>query len=149
MRITIKKNLLYFSSGVVVGYLLGCTTFMILLIVATSLTLIHRKKIGSFYLIMKKMVSTPLNNHKLFGMINTDEPFSNNSKIEAFVNSDVIVKINEYCQWAHIEDMGFFIEKSAQLIFEKDKDWKAHQRSVNVRVLRQTKNRPKKIDGVL
>jgi len=42
----------------------------------------------------------------------------------------IIEKINEYCQWTHIEDMAVFIETAASLIFEKDKNWKAHQRSV-------------------
>lgn len=51
-------------------------------------------------------------------------------KIKAVISSDVAKKIGEYCQWANIDDLGFFIEESASFIFSKDKDWKDYQRSV-------------------
>ena len=41
-----------------------------------------------------------------------------------------MIKINEYCQWANIDDLGFFIEEAAGFIFSKDKDWKDHQRAI-------------------
>ena len=66
MQFEIKNKLLCFSSGVIVGYLLGCTTLMILLIILTSLALIHRNKINSFYSKVKKMISPLLNNHTIY-----------------------------------------------------------------------------------
>lgn len=51
-------------------------------------------------------------------------------KIKAVISVDVSEKINEYCQWAGIEDLGFFIEEAACFIFSKDKDWKQHQKSI-------------------
>ena len=69
----------------------------------------------------------------IYNMVAIEEsPLSTSRKIEALINYDNIAKINEYCKWANIEDLGGFIEKSAQLIFEKDKDWKAHQRAVKI-----------------
>lgn len=51
-------------------------------------------------------------------------------KIKAIVSSDVVQQINDYCQWANIDDIGFFIEEAACFIFAKDKDWKDHLRSI-------------------
>lgn len=56
--------------------------------------------------------------------------FSKKEKIKAMVSSDAVAKINEYCQWANIDDLGFFIEEAACFIFSKDKEWKDHQRSI-------------------
>lgn len=133
MGLTIKKNFLYFSSGLVVGYLLGCTTFMILLTIITSLSLIHRNKIAAFYSAIKEKTGF---NHK--ASVAVIDSLSMNGKIEALVSPDINKKIHEYCQWANIENVELFIEKAALLIFEKDKDWKAHQRSIK-RTTKQVK----------
>lgn len=50
-------------------------------------------------------------------------------KIKAAVSAEIVAKIEEYCQWAHIDDIGFFIEEAACFVFAKDKDWKDHKRS--------------------
>lgn len=126
MALIIKKNFLYFSSGIVVGYLLGCTTFMILLTIISALSLIHRNKITALYSTIKD-ISFP--KHKAYIAI-IESSFSKNGKIEALVSADINKKIHEYCQWANIENVALFIEKAAVIIFEKDKDWKAHQRSI-------------------
>ena len=55
--------------------------------------------------------------------------FTKKEKIKAVVSSEVIAKIEEYCQWANIQDLGFFIEEAACFVFAKDKDWKDHQRT--------------------
>ena len=52
-------------------------------------------------------------------------------RIKAMVCSDTVKQINEYCEWANIDDIGFFIEESAAFIFSKDKEWKDHKRSKN------------------
>ncbi|AHE66513.1 hypothetical protein [Legionella oakridgensis] len=54
-------------------------------------------------------------------------------KIKAEINSEIYAKINEYCAWANIDDIGFFIEEAASFIFAKDKDWKHHQKSAKKR----------------
>ena len=51
-------------------------------------------------------------------------------KIKAIVSSDVVQQMNDYCQWANIDDIGFFIEEAACFIFAKDKEWKDHLRSI-------------------
>ena len=138
MELTNTKNILYFSSGVVVGYLLGCTIFMIVLIFLISLTLMHRKKITSLYSGLKKTMHPSLIHQKTDNILAINPSFSKNSKIDALINSDINIKINEYSQWANIDNIGCFIEKAARIIFEKDKDWKAHQRSVK-RTIKQSK----------
>lgn len=51
-------------------------------------------------------------------------------KIKATINADTLTKINQYCEWANIDDLGFFIEEAASYVFAKDKEWKDHQRSI-------------------
>ena len=51
------------------------------------------------------------------------------SKIKAEINSEIAEKIQEYCSWANIEDIGFFIEEAASFIFAKDRDWKQYQKA--------------------
>lgn len=51
-------------------------------------------------------------------------------KLKATVSSSVVQQMNDYCQWAGIDDIGFFIEESACFVFEKDKEWKDHQRAI-------------------
>ena len=38
-------------------------------------------------------------------------------KIKAEINSDIYEKISDYCAWADIDDIGFFIEEAAIFIF--------------------------------
>ena len=59
--------------------------------------------------------------------------FHKKEKIKAEINSEICAKIEEYCAWANIEDIGFFIEEAASFIFAKDKDWKHHQKSLKKR----------------
>lgn len=51
------------------------------------------------------------------------------SKIKAEINSEIAGKIQEYCAWANIDDISFFIEEAASFIFAKDKDWKQYQKA--------------------
>jgi hypothetical protein len=54
-------------------------------------------------------------------------------KIKADINSETYEKITAYCDWANIDDIGFFIEEAASFIFAKDKDWKQHQKATKKR----------------
>ncbi|MCP0913080.1 MULTISPECIES: hypothetical protein [Legionella] len=54
-------------------------------------------------------------------------------KIKAEINSEIFTQINEYCAWAKIDDIGFFIEEAASFIFAKDKDWKQRKKSAKKR----------------
>jgi hypothetical protein len=49
-------------------------------------------------------------------------------KLKVEINSKILSQIKEYCAWANVDDLGFFIEESAQFVFSKDKKWKEHQR---------------------
>jgi len=51
-------------------------------------------------------------------------------KIKVDVDVDILTKIKEYCAWAKVDDIGFFIEEAASFVFSKDKDWKEHQRKI-------------------
>jgi hypothetical protein len=56
--------------------------------------------------------------------------YKKKQKIKATINADTMTKINQYCEWANIDDVGFFIEEAASYVFAKDKEWKDHQRSI-------------------
>ena len=59
--------------------------------------------------------------------------FQKKEKIKAEINSELIEKINAYCAWANIDDLGFFIEEAASFIFSKDRDWKQHEKATRKR----------------
>ncbi|MGQ3891485.1 hypothetical protein [Legionella sp. CNM-4043-24] len=54
--------------------------------------------------------------------------FKQKEKIKVELSSEVLKKIEAYCQWSQIDDIGFFIEEAACYVFSKDKEWKAHQK---------------------
>ncbi len=51
-------------------------------------------------------------------------------KIKEELSSDVMKEIKEYCAWAEINDIGFFIEEAALFVFLKDKEWKSYKRDL-------------------
>ena len=59
--------------------------------------------------------------------------FQKKEKIKAEINSEIFAKINEYCTWANIVDIGFFIEEAASFIFAKDREWKQHKKATKKR----------------
>lgn len=54
--------------------------------------------------------------------------FNQKEKIKVEISSEVLQKIEEYCQWSKIDDISFFIEEAACYVFAKDKEWKAFQK---------------------
>ncbi|KTC99419.1 hypothetical protein DIZ81_05375 [Legionella taurinensis] len=50
--------------------------------------------------------------------------FQKKEKIKAEISSETFEKINAYCAWANIDDIGFFIEEAAGFVFNKDREWK-------------------------
>lgn len=54
--------------------------------------------------------------------------FNQKEKIKIELSSEVLQKIEAYCQWSHIDDMSFFLEEAACYVFAKDKEWKAFQK---------------------
>ena len=60
--------------------------------------------------------------------------FQKKEKIKALINSEVATTITEYCAWANIDDIGFFIEEAASFIFAKDREWKQHKKAEKKRV---------------
>lgn len=55
--------------------------------------------------------------------------FQKKEKIKAMINSEIAAKITAYCDWANIDDIGFFLEEAASFVFAKDKEWKQHQKA--------------------
>ena len=49
------------------------------------------------------------------------------SSIKAKVNPVVLEQIEDYCQWAGIYDLGYFIEKAASDLFAKDPEWNIYK----------------------
>lgn len=56
-------------------------------------------------------------------------PSQKKEKIKAMINSDIAEQITAYCEWANIDDVGFFLEEAASFVFSKDKEWKQHQKT--------------------
>jgi len=56
--------------------------------------------------------------------------FAKKEKFKAIISSEILQEINDYCAWANIKDLGFFIEEAASFIFSKDKEWKDHKRAI-------------------
>jgi hypothetical protein len=54
-------------------------------------------------------------------------------KIKAEISSETFEKIAEYCAWASIDDVGFFIEEAASFIFAKDREWKQYKKTAKKR----------------
>ncbi len=55
---------------------------------------------------------------------------TNKEKLKIEINSDVLETIQNYCKWAGIDNIDFFIEEAACFVFSKDKDWKEHNKSI-------------------
>lgn len=60
--------------------------------------------------------------------------FQKKEKIKATISSEVAATIAEYCAWANIDDVGFFIEEAAGFIFAKDRDWKQFKKAAKKNV---------------
>lgn len=44
------------------------------------------------------------------------------------IDSEVSQEIKNYMEWAGINDLSFFIEEAATLVFSKDKEWRNHKK---------------------
>ncbi|HRD69861.1 MAG TPA: hypothetical protein PK657_06935 [Legionella sp.] len=53
------------------------------------------------------------------------------SPIKAKVNPAVLEQIENYCHWAGIYDLGYFIEKAAIDMFAKDAEWNLYQKQMD------------------
>lgn len=51
-------------------------------------------------------------------------------RIKAEISVDILKQIEQYCAWAKIDDVGYFIEEAAYFVFAKDKEWKQYQKSL-------------------
>ncbi|MBX9703223.1 MAG: hypothetical protein K2X39_03630 [Silvanigrellaceae bacterium] len=45
-------------------------------------------------------------------------------KLKIEISPEVISEIEAYCAWAQIDDVSYFFEEAAHLVFSKDKEWK-------------------------
>ncbi len=48
------------------------------------------------------------------------------------ISSEVYSKIEKYCSWAEIEDIGVFIEEAALHVFKADKEFKTHLKNEKI-----------------
>lgn len=47
-------------------------------------------------------------------------------KIE--IDAEISQEIKNYMEWAGINDLSFFLEEAATLVFSKDKEWRNHKK---------------------
>ena len=40
------------------------------------------------------------------------------------LDENLVKQIDNYCQYAHIQGLDAFIEKAAEFVFSKDKEWR-------------------------
>jgi hypothetical protein len=64
--------------------------------------------------------------------------FQKKEKIKAMINSEIAGKMAAYCEWANIDDIGFFIEEAASFVFSKDREWKQHQKAAKKRAEKES-----------
>lgn len=57
-----------------------------------------------------------------------------NSQIKAKVNPTLLKQIEEYCQWAGIYDLGYFVDKAAASLFQHDIEWNSHKKQLDATV---------------
>lgn len=50
-------------------------------------------------------------------------------KVKLDIREDILSEIQEYCSWAGIDNLNFFIEEAAQFVFAKDTDWKRFKKA--------------------
>ncbi len=55
-----------------------------------------------------------------------------NSSIKAKIKPEVLEQIEQYCQWAGIYDLGYFIEKAANELLLKDPEWLVYKEQIQV-----------------
>ncbi|MFM8454891.1 MAG: hypothetical protein ACKOAD_08070 [Gammaproteobacteria bacterium] len=59
--------------------------------------------------------------------------------LENIIKSDVRIKIpveikkeiEDYCNWAQIEEISHFITEAARFVLKKDSEWKKYKRSIS------------------
>lgn len=49
-------------------------------------------------------------------------------KLKVDISKNTLDQIQKYCEWASIQDLGFFIEEASMFVFSKDKEWKKKQK---------------------
>lgn len=54
-------------------------------------------------------------------------------KISVHIDSALHKRIEEYCDFADIDDLGYFFEEATRFIFRRDRKWKNHQKNIRVR----------------
>lgn len=51
-------------------------------------------------------------------------------KLRVDISSSIIEEMNEYMKWADISDINYFLEESLTFIFNSDRDWKKHKKTL-------------------
>lgn len=121
------SKILCFFSGVIVGYIFGCSSSILLtLIIAVGFFWYKKNRVVVLHK-RNKLVSFSSN---LIDSLSSVMPRKNDEyqTLKFDIDSDVCLDIDAYCKWAKIPDLDRFVERAAGLVFSKDKDWIAYQR---------------------
>ena len=51
-------------------------------------------------------------------------------KVLIELDLETLNQINNYCEWAQIENLNHFLEEAAYFLFSKDKQFKIYQKSL-------------------
>ena len=131
MRSLVNNRLLCFIAGIIIGYFIGRLSSIIFAMIIIT-TFLYYKKTPSTFLGKKRKIVALIRYIKDFlGLFITITPQTTENKIvTTWIGAEVLLEMEAYCRWAEIQDLNIFIEKSACLIFAKDKDWIAYQRNL-------------------
>lgn len=65
-----------------------------------------------------------------------NKKIKNKTILKAKISSEILRQVENYCEWAGIYDLGFFIEEAAHYVFTKDSEWKEFEKAASAKSLR-------------
>lgn len=119
----IQHKYIYFIFGLSIGYLIGSISTLMIM---TLLGIIC----WNWKVLFKFIASKTSTSDTKLKVLNSSTHQVETKKLKAWVKADVLADIKEYCRLRE-ETLDSFIVKTATLVFKKDKEWIAYQRSLN------------------
>lgn len=120
-----QSKFVYFGLGLFSGYIIGSTSFLVILLLAIIFFMYFKKEFS-------RQIKVPGFSKNSFQGVIGFKGKNNYQKniIQASIRAEIYSEMIDYCKWKG-ESVDIFSSRAALLIFTKDKDWKAYERSFN------------------